>query len=441
MGTAGGVVRGVQALGVEVTDYDTRQRFATYERMADDADIATPLMILKNAVLNQEIRVLAAMDDPAAPDYQRATELAAFADWMISNLPVPFRRTLHQMLDSRIYGYKIAEITWAPITQGDFKGYTTVGSIKVKPVRNVAFAVDEYLNIRGFAWVGRDSRLGVASQIVADETTILPREKCAVLNHCLVDEDPRGRSTLRPLVGDWTMRRQLKPEYLRHLQIFGGGFIIGECAPNAPDEPSFDETGAPVIRDGKPVRISPVAYMNQALRRLRQGGTVAVRNGAKISIVQSANDGESFIKAFNWLTQRSVRVLLGQTLAVLEGEHNARAAADTALRVLWMLIHSIKSDVEEMIRTDILKPLLTENFGESSWHIMPRISLGAVEAKDVAALASAVAALGHINWWEEDQKDPLNALMNFPVSRARQQNEKKPERQDQKNERKEKGKG
>jgi hypothetical protein len=410
-----------RALGIEPLDQDHRQRFQTYERMLDDADIAAPLMILKNAVLNAPIQVLSRVDDDTAPDYARATELAAFGEWALSNLQTPLRRTLYQMLDSRVFGYKIAEQTWMPVTEGPYKGKTTVRSLKVKPVRNLAFVTDQFNNIVGFLYVGKNSPLVAAAQGVVDPQRLLPRSKCAVLNHNLMDEDPRGRSSLRPLVGDWIMRRQLKPEYLRHLQIFGGGFIVGETAPNAPDEERRDETtGELVLKDGKPVRISAVAYMNSQLRKLRQGGTIAVRNGAKINIIQAENDGEAYIKAFNWLTQRSVRALLGQTLAVLEGEHNARAAADTALRVLWMLIKSVKQDIEEMLQQDVLKPLLIENYGRAATELLPRVSLGDVEAKDVAALANAVAALGQINWWEEDQKDALNTMMNFPTSRRRQ---------------------
>lgn len=96
------------------------------------------------------------------------------------------------------------------------------------------------------------------------------------------------------------------------------------------------------------------------------------------------------------------------TLATSEGIHQNRAAAETHMGVLEMLVWWLKGIVAEMITSDLLRPMMLWNFGDGSQEfdseLLPTVSLGDTERGNFALDSQAVATLYGAGYLDDDQK-------------------------------------
>ncbi len=369
----------------------------TYECMLRDPDVSAGVWFLINSTLADGIQLGPAVN---AKDKQfgKAVDIAELCERSLCNLQRPFRQVLEDMLEGALaFGHKVAEKNYQMATAGKDRYKLVFSSIKVKPRRSVQFVVDEFMNVLGFASHRIVNRQDAAAAAAVNGIgPILPREKFAVLTLRSRDEDPRGTSSLLPAVNSWNLKQLTLPEYFKFLCQYALASLIAVLPAGADDEEEFDDQGEPLFEDDgvTPKTISATDVLGNQLERFRGGTYLIVKHGTVIQPIEVPGEGEAFREALKLFGNEITRGILLQTQATRESEHGTKAEGVQKMSVLEMLVWWLKGVVADMIRRDILRPLVRYNFGDAAAEeLLPTVSLGDSERHDWAVDASAAAKL------------------------------------------------
>lgn len=350
--------------------------------------------------------------------YELAKSYSEFCTRAIENLEKSFRQTLETMLFEAIcYGNKVAEQTYKQIEDEAFgRTLLTLKSIRVKPRKSVGFAIDGFWKVVGFKAAYR------VEVTQADGTTrteiredILPREKFLLLTFRGQDEDPRGTSILEAVYNAWHLKMQMWPEYLRWLLVSAIPALVGKLPPNEERRFLKDENGD-ILRDaiGNPIYEAEVDTLLNALVELRNATALVVPNGAEVIPVNNTTSGDPFKGMRDVLNEEIEMGILLQTLATSEGRFMSRAAAQSHMSVLDLLISFIKGLVSDMIRNDVLKPLMRINFGEESLSLLPQVTLGDTERRNFAEDLNAASNAWKSGYMGKSQKVAFDKIIGAP---------------------------
>jgi phage gp29-like protein len=272
----------------------------------------------------------------------------------------------------------------------------------------VAFVVDPFMNIVGIAGQQANSMgLGLPSPgaYIANPQYLLPREKFAVLTFRPENNDPRGTSLLRAAYDPWVRKRQVLPEYVKYLAQFATPGLIGTVGPDADDAPDPD----------KPEQtITPEEALARTLSSFANSVAIALPDGTQVKVVESQGEGAAILNALAHCDQQIVVGILAQTLATMEGEHQARAAAMVHLEVLDTVVRQAKKSVVRMIRSDILRQWVLYNWGPTYLPLVPRCTLTSTEQRQKPALMQAVSQLITAGFFQPDQYPALDEMLGSP---------------------------
>lgn len=411
-----------------------------YDKMSQDPEVAKCINVLKISVLGNGLKLLPSVSD-VHPEYNTALQVSNFCEEALKKLDKPVRDTLEQMLDAMIYGHKIAEITY---DLDEIKGYDGLflipKKIKPKKVGSVRFIVDKSLNIIGFAGTDSiaytvepvtnnkaliyDKDNKIVIKINGKEFTFVDRDKFLVLTVRQKDDDPRGRSLLRPAFNAWNFKQQIYPEYLRYLLVCAIPLIVGFTPDSEQGIPRIlkDANGNPVKdSNGRIIEVDPIVAMRDALLQARDSSVLALRGGSKVQEVGvqgTASAGSPFYKAMEIFDEQISKAILLQTLATSEGRYQSRAASQTHQSMLDQLIWYLKGIVLDMIERDLIAKIIKYNLGEEYLKYKPILSLGDTERRDFSIDAQAVASLFGAGYLSDDQKRYTDEMLGLPVRDA-----------------------
>lgn len=343
--------------------------------------------------------------------YERAEKYADFATRAIENLDTSLVTIMDNMLDALVYGNKIAEQTYKEEYDADFgRTLFTLSSIRVKTRESTRFVVDKFRKLIGF-------EVKIKNKDGNIESTILPREKFLVLTFRGKDGDPRGKSILEPVYNAWYLKMQLWPEYLRWLLQCAIPSLVGYTAPAAESVKTYlKNPDGSLARDaqGNPIYEVDTESLLRALVQVRNNTAIALPNGAKVEPINNTVSGDPFKGMRDVLNEEIEMGILLQTLATSEGRNMSRAASETHMSVLDLLIVFIKGMVIDMIRNDMLKPLFKINFENFDMSLLPKVSLGDIERRDWANDAIAIATLWKSGFMGDSQKVGYDMYLNAP---------------------------
>lgn len=392
-----------------------------YERMMLDAKVASCIETFKLSVLASGIRVLPARKK-GEEGFDRAQRIADFCSRALDQMETPMEDVVYDMLDCIAFGNRIAEQNYHIPTRGPLSGKLVLKSIKPKPRRSTAYVTDSKNNVLGIMGIipGEYAPLTVDSLMVMPEKlkNILPRRKFVIMTFRGQNGDPRGRSQLRAAYNSWWLKTQLWPEMMRHLAQFGSPKIIAILSEKATPIDKIDpETGEPETdASGFPKQISPTDAAISTLIQLRNGTAAAFPFGTTIMPLEAADAaGKPFEGAIDLFDRQIMDAILGQTLATSEGQHQARAAAETHRDILGLYTQQGRLCVSIAGRRDILRYLVEYNFGSSALPYTPYLALSETEQQDFHADATAVAALQTAGYLDPSQLPETDARLNLPV--------------------------
>lgn len=424
----------LQRLPDSTDDLDKRFGLGLKRRMSNDPQISASVEIKVQAALSSTLQNKPSIQDTENPEYNVAVIFKDFINRSVSNLDEPFETILADMARNAAYfGHSLAEVTWERKEKGIDSGRAVLKSIRTKPIGVYGFVQDPFGNtptvavwhpdqykkkgagnqLPPMALVDPFSALLIPRNLVGGipvgqldhNWKLVPRRKFAVMTHRKQGTDPRGQSILGPAYNAWFLLMSLWPEYLKYLVQFATPSIVGTTSEKAVSEKN-KLTGEV---------ISPVTQLYNLLIKFKNGSVLAVPFGSKVDLISSSNDGGAFALAINTLNEQIVKAILFQTLATGEGKHMARAASTTHQDVFNIGVRTFKKMITSMIREDIYKPLIIENFGEEYVHLTPYPSLGETDPEDMGALWTAYAALLTSGGLDESQLQGTDAIVGLPV--------------------------
>lgn len=412
----------IQSLPTYIDDITAQFGADLYERMMQDAQVASCVNALKTAVLEGELN-LVPFDMPEDADQatiDKAKEVFDFCKRVLDDLETPLEDVLWNMLDALFQGNKVAELVWIlAYEEGSTLPKLEIRAIHTKPQDSVSFVVDTFNNVLGLLpAVPGSGAVSGSALLLSDELNkyLVPREKFMVLSFRPKDNDPRGTSLLRAAYYVWWLKQQLFPEWLKYLAQFATPSLVGYTAENANSEVVTDSDGNPTFDgSGNPIVVTPEEKLLQVLVQVRNGSAAALPFGSKVDDLAILGDGgKSFLDAFAQLDHWIAKAVLNQTLATEEGAHQARAAAQVHMDVLGLLIRSIKNSVCRMMRRDVLHPLVEYNFGAVGASVMPDCTLGEDDEADFSTTAAAITALFNAKYISPTQLAYTDTLLGLP---------------------------
>jgi hypothetical protein len=416
-----------------------------YERMGNDAQCHSCVEILKLDVLGEGYSLQPAVEKPQhqppvpeaeqpskeekkrrkllgpppeerrkQEEYELASEVKEFCEDNLDALQFtngqPFEMFLYEMMDGLPLGSKLAEKVFRdddrgaadyPLLREKTNGRALLlDRLKPKPRRCVRYVVNSYMDLIGVMAVipGRIDP-PYSGPFVGDPAklkNVLPREKFVHFCWNPKDNDPRGHSVYRPAYDPWWNKTAAKPEFAKYLAQFGAPSLFGTTPEDAEAAPPTDELGnlLPDLDPSDPRYLSPERKLLKCLQMLRNGYAAVAPAGTNLQVIQAGAGGSAFLQAFDWYDKQIAKAILGQTLATEEGEHQARAAAETHKDVLDIVLRHVRRAVATMIRNDILFHLVKYNYGEAvAQKYTPRVTVGTTPQEDFAQDSQAVVGL------------------------------------------------
>jgi hypothetical protein len=383
-----------------------------YDRMMRDPQVNASLAVYKASIIEDGCMLEAAVTDPEEDGYAVAQQLRDKAELMFEQLETPLDAVLWNMLDAAPYGSKVSELVWDIAGPSGEKEMSLL-AIKPKPRRSTTYVVDPYMNLIGMLAVKRTSPFLYAmasNQPVVDIKQVIPREKFAVLTFRKTDGDPRGTSILRCAYDPWNRKRQVLPDYVKYLAQFAGPSLIGISGPDADSVPVTDEEGNPSGDES----ISAEQALATVLAGFKNSSAIALPNGTIVQPIQSTGEGRAFLNALQHCDAQIVVGILTQTLATMEAEHQARAAAQVHQDVLDTLIRQGKKDAQRMLYWDILRKWVFYNWGEALLTLTPKPTLGSAEQRMIPTLMAAIAQLVQCQFLQPDQYPGCDRILGLP---------------------------
>lgn len=378
-----------------------------YDRMDLDGEVAKCLRVIKTYVLSDGWDI-----SPAVPKtndlFKKAKWISDFLSRSVDNLSCSLRDIFEQQLDAMKYGHKVAEVTYEFLEEGQDAGLYHLKHIKVLKQGAVAFVRDKFKNVLGFK---------VPTIAAKQRLRIIPREKFFVLTFRGVDADPRGTSFLKAAYHAWHFKMMMWPEYITWLKQCAVPGLVGiTSAENDAKNYVRDSTGK-LVQDaeGNYITVPGTSQLADALASMRNASAVALPAGSQVTPINNSVSSEPFKTSRDVANEEIEMSLLLQTLATSDSRHNTRAASQTAMTVLDVLVYDVKNVVLEAFRRDVVKPLLNNNKDviasklgiteDEVMSLMPKVVLGDSErrlwANDVNAITS-----GYSNgdgWIKESQ--------------------------------------
>jgi hypothetical protein len=443
-GTLGAYFNIVRALPPYIDDLSLELGNDIYERMHRDPVLQGVVNVLKTLVLHEGINIIPSHDAPqkqtTAPKkakkkglfggkskpaedqpeesekpsgddrkYKKSVEISDFVRQQIDLLNVGIDTTLEEMMDSIVFGNRVAELVWI-VKQNKY----WLDAIKPKHRRTTAFVCDPYNNVLGLiaaipGAVGpRYTALFIDNQNI-NQLKVIPRDKFFVSTFRMRAGDPRGNSVYRPAYAGWWHKQADLPEYAKYKGRFGGTLLWGTTAPNTSARP-MRETDGTIKRDGqgRVVNQTPQEEMADTLSKADGSRAFAFPHQATVNQLTPVGEGKVFTTSIDMFNREMTMAVLGVIRATMESQYGSKADSKTSQDLLGSLIAWLKGWLGQAFRRDVLYKIVLYNFGQKiADEFTPRTSLTLTEPKDKANMIRALSAAGWricMNQWPEASK-------------------------------------
>lgn len=456
-----------RVLSSTIDDIEREIDLEMYDRMSNDSIITKCKKIIITNALTDDLELAPGTNENQVPpdEYQVYLDIMAHCERIVKGLDHPLRVTLEQLLENAFtYGHGIAEIVkeyrmdggtkqtndqqkvtspplapkypkasiWeriglvksdvqpdpATITRPTLKNEQLrlmPKCIKVKPRGTVRFVIDAYFNVLGMA----PYRRGYFNSGI-NWNEIIDREKFAVLTMNRKDEDPRGKSSLRPAVNWYNIKSQFPAEVLRFILEESVPKAVGTLAEGAaPYEYERDQKTGAIINDpatGQPKSLTAVESFARSITNFRSGSGAIIPFGAKLEPFKKGinTDAALFPIMMKLINDEIENAILLQTLAQSEGAHQAKSASQQVAELLHNLTFWVKYNLSMMILYDIFEPSVRENYGDWAVMYLPQVSLGDFVRRDWKDDLDALSTAYFQGFLDDTQRPELMQWMSLP---------------------------
>ena len=336
-----------------------------YERMMTDAMVRAAINTKRYALLAKPWQILPKIEFGAKFPTAEAMAARDFAEDSLreirgkNGLTRDFRQILFEMMSAFYRGFSITELVWRLESQGRWAGKYRLEAMKAKPPKQIGFEVDDYLNVQA-----------ITSWTPVAGFVRVPREKCVLYTHQAHDELPYGDSDLRPVYKHWWSKDLLTQFWNLTLEKFGSPAVWAQAPP--------------ATSEGKSNEIL------SSLESIRQATAVVFPHDVEPKLLQAnLANGDVYLNAVDWHNQQIAQGVLLQTLTSGEGRRvGSLALGRVHFDVLLYVLENAKADVEAVVNSQVLGPLINYNF-DAPESVRPRFALGSVNEKNLPQITQA----------------------------------------------------
>ena len=318
-----------------------------------------------------------------------------------------------------VLGNRLAEEKWFLDRTWTGKQEWRVQRLNLKPRVATAFAVDVHKNILGLLGlipgIGFPVQLGTILTDPGVTPNLLPRDKFMIRVFRPHDNDPRGTSMIRPAYTAWNLKMQLWGEYLKWLTQFASPSLIGTTPQGAMATPKLDSNGNPILVGGVAQLIYPEQLLADNMADLKNSQVLAAPFGTEIKPIEMRGQGAPFINAFMFLDSQITQAIQHQSLTTTSAQYGTRAQASVHQDVASTVVRQGKKAVARMVRWDILRRWIRYNDGPEYQCLAPQVSLGETDEQNMAAKATAFAALVTAGFVDTSQYEGMDREIDLPA--------------------------
>src|SRR5882724_735948 len=352
---------------------------------------------------------------PIDPQCPLAQDITDFCNRQVTRVP-KFGSAMFQLIfEGLTHGNKVAEQVLEIAIGGTDADKWCLKAVKPKPRHALAFVVDPFMNQLGFLVAEPGKSNIVNATTIVDMSQVIPREKFVVFTYRPKDDDPRGNTILDAALNGWDLKRRAWPEYLLFLMVSAIPGILATLPPNTDEQVVYEDDGiTPVYKDGEPLKISSAQFLLNLLAKMRNHQVAVAPDGTQFTVLEANSEGQAFTHALAHFSKEITLAILLQQLATKDSQHQTKSSTGSQFRIVDLLVFWVRDIAAEMVKYDILKPLVRYNFGDDAANeLLPEVSYGDTEARDWATDATAIAALA--DKVTESQWDYLTSQLGIPL--------------------------
>lgn len=347
----------------------SQKGYAELEKMLQSNIVATPLDIVRTAVLEKGWEVQPVTEDEEHEDFKASSEMAKALEYDLKNIrdeegnPQSFRQILWEMASALLFGFSLFDIKWKLNKDGDNKGKWGFAGFYHKPCKQIGFDLDaKTLAIKNItSWVP-----------VGGYDFNIPREKCLLYTFSPIHGLPHGNG----------IGRRSHPNYwcVDNYHKFEAVYL--------------ERSGAPPLVAFVPAN-DPEAMQAclDAMMMMNQGAPAVFPDNVRVEVMKTAVSGSSgessYQSAYEHHGQEIAKAFQHSTLTTGEGQHGATSAgSDQHAESSDNQSNKIMNDLEEVIQLQLIYYWVCYNYGKESLNYAPKFSLGGWDDAQAAKMAN-----------------------------------------------------
>ena len=391
-----------------------------YEQMVRDPAVAASVDVLKSLILSEPLRLISREQDRKHPDYAEAQGVTDFCTHQLKTMKRSLQIVMWEAMDAIIYGSALVENVYDDQATDGTKPIIKLVDLKTRSRGNYGLIVDRHFNVLG-AVQTEQGTYGIGSGVYTGSTkpnpeAVIPREKFWLVTFNGRNSDPRGQSLLRPAWNPYFLKTQVFPAYLKYLVQFASPSIVGFTPEGAEDVEIVDENGIVAVdADGIAQTISAEEDMLNTLLGFQSGTVAVLKGGSRMELIQSQGQGEAFARGVELFDRQIAMAILKTHRTLLEAKHGSKADSESAADITDVFVASLRELVATSFTRDVLRPLVTANYGEEiADRFTPEATLKSTPKQDFSKTAEAIGKLWTAQYLHASQVAEVDAMIGLP---------------------------
>jgi len=353
-------------------DFDYR----TYEDMTHDDQISVCLQLKKDLVLASGFDIISEGDQESDAEMKEYLEVALCEDPHI-----PFLESLEEVLTAYEYGFSVSE----KIFKLKEDGLLSLKCIKPRHPVTWLLHTDTHGNMVRYEQRGPRGSLDID-----------PSALIHYVNNRRFS-NPYGTSDLRVAYDAWFIKRQIIKFYAIYLEKAASPTPVGRYDQNAPE--------------------AAVDKLFEALKKLQTKSALVLPKEIEMEFLEAKSDGEAYIKGINLFNMFIGRALMIPDLLGFQGSETSGGSYSLGkdqMAVFFKHIGKRRSQIEDIVNKEIIKPIVRYNFGEVDKY--PKFKLRPISDEDAMELAKLwiEGVKGKFYTPSEEEINHFRKLAKFP---------------------------
>jgi hypothetical protein len=339
----------------------------TLDEMLNMSPVRTALGIIRDAVLYKGWKVVPAVTDQLHSDYESASEIANALNYALDNIvdeaenSTDFRQVLFEMLYAIHAGFHVTDIDWRILEDGPAKGDLGFNGFWAKPCKQIGWDVNP----------NTLSVYNITSWTPVSGQQIMPVSKVLRYTFAPSNNMPYGNGLGRVAYKhSWTIDFLYRFWNIA-LELFGSPFILAKAP------------------------YGSLGFAAKVISRMRQGAPAVLPDNVEAELMEMTGKGlEGFKQSAEYHGGMIGYTYLSNTLTTNEGQRSGSMSLGKVHQDTQEYgLGGRRKDLEQILRYQLIRRWVRNNYGPQAMHLAPTISLGDWDTEDTERLANSYEKL------------------------------------------------